>query len=393
MKKKVVKICIDPWKNASRDKRELSACRELGLEPLVMAKGDIQDWYREDEVAGFRVLRFSTRPFGEKVPKPVSWIATIISWAWCARKLKPSVISGHDIVALTIGWLSTVGLPKQNRPALVYDSHEFELGRNAKRSKLHLFCLKYLERFLMKRCAFSIMVNDAIADEVQKIHNLKERPVVVRSTPNYWEVDSEQCSEIRRDFERAMNSPRETMLMYHGGLMRGRGIEMLLQVVEMNPNVCAVILGNGESGYVEELKTLAGKLAVTDRVLFHPAVPIEELWKYVGASDIGMVTVPAVARSYYFMLPNKFFENIQSEVPVICSDFPAIAPIVNSYDIGLACDPTDINQINNCVEKMRTDKALYNQCKENTKRAKYELCWEKEKTALKEAYREVIEQC
>lgn len=390
MEKTVLKICIFPWQNASRDKRELSACRELGLTPLVMAKGEEGDWYREDEVSGFRVLRFSTRPLGTKIPAPINWVATMVCWAHCARKLQPAVISGHDIVALTIGWMSTVGTPKSRKPRLVYDSHEFELGRNEKRSKLQLFFLKQLEGFLMKRCAFSIMVNDAIADEVQKIHGLKQRPIVVRSTPNRWTVEPEVCREVRSRLLGAMQAPREMLLMYHGGVMKGRGVEMLLQEVQHNPQVCAVILGNGQQGYMEQLKAMAQSLGVTDRVLFHPAVPLEELWKYAGAADVGMILAPAIVANHLYSLPNKFFENIQSETPVICPSYPAMKPIVEQYGIGLTCNPEDLEDIDRCVEKMRTDRDFYAQCKENLKKAKEDLCWEREKVVLQEAYRRAM---
>ena len=386
----ILKICGSEWDNASRDKRELSACRELGLTPLVMAKGEEGDWYREDEVSGFRVLRFSTRPLGTKVPAPLNWVATMVCWAHCARKLQPAVISGHDIVALTIGWMSTVGTPKSRKPRLVYDSHELELGRNEKRSKLQLFFLKQLEGFLMKRCAFSIMVNDAIADEVQKIHGLKQRPIVVRSTPNRWTVEPEVCREVRSRLLGAMQAPREMLLMYHGGVMKGRGVEMLLQEVQHNPQVCAVILGNGQQDYMEQLKAMAESLGVTDRVLFHPAVPLEELWKYAGAADVGMILAPAIVANHLYSLPNKFFENIQSETPVICPSYPAMRPIVEQYGIGLTCDPTDLEDIDRCVEKMRTDRDFYAQCKENLKKAKENLCWEKEKKVLMDAYKTVV---
>ena len=391
MNNRILKICYTPWCNASRDKRELSACRELGLEPLVMTEGEDGDWYREDTVDGFPVLRFSTRPLGKIARFRINRFACVFTWAWCARRLEPMMISGHNIRGLFIGWLSTVGLPKEKKPKLVYDSHEFELGRNRKRSKLELFFVKHLERFLMKRCAFSIMVNDAIADEVQKIHGLKQRPIVVRSTPNRWTVAPEVCREVRSQLLGAMQAPREMLLMYHGGVMKGRGVEMLLQEVQHNPQVCAVILGNGQQDYMEQLKAMAESLGVTDRALFHPAVPLEVLWKYVGAADVGMVTVPAVARSYYYMLPNKFFENIQSETPVICSNFPAVAPIVEQYGIGLTCDPTDLEDIDRCVETMRTDRDFYAQCRENLKKAKEDLCWEREKQGLMDAYRNAVQ--
>ena len=61
-------------------------------------------------------------------------------------------------------------------------------------------------------------------------------------------------------------------------------------------------------------------------------------------------------------------------------------PIVDQYGIGLTCDPTDLEEVNQCVEKMRTDKAFYAHCKENLKKAKEDLCWEKEKEILMDAY-------
>ena len=390
MGNRVLKICYTPWQNESRDKRELSVCRELGLEPLVMTEGNAHDWYREDTVSGFPVLRFSTMPLGKIARFRINRFVSVFTWAWCARKLKPAIISGHNIRSLFIGWLSTIGIPKAKKPKLVYDSHEFELGRNEKRSKLHLFCLKHLERFLMKRCAFSIMVNDSIADEVQKIHKLKERPIVVRSTPNRWTVDSEVCRNTRQILLEAMRSPRDMLLMYHGGVMRGRGVEILLQEVQHNPAVCAVILGNGEQDYLNALKARAEALDVADRVLFHPAVPLEELWKYVGAADVGMILAPAIVANHLYSLPNKFFENIQSETPVICPCYPAMKPIVDQYGIGLTCDPASLEDIDRCVEIMRTDKTFYAQCKENLKKAKEDLCWEKEKSVLTEAYRNVM---
>ena len=82
---------------------------------------------------------------------------------------------------------------------LIYDSHEFELGRNVKRRKAALTLVKWWEGFLMKRCVFSIMVNDTIADEVMRIHNLKNRPIVIRSTPNLWNIDNDECLRTRTE--------------------------------------------------------------------------------------------------------------------------------------------------------------------------------------------------
>lgn len=169
--------------------------------------------------------------------------------------------------------------------------------------------------------------------------------------------------------------------------MRGRGIETLLRVTAVNPNIGTVILGNGEEGYLRELMQLAEELQVRHRILFKPAVPLDELWKYVGAADVGMILSPAITKNHFYSLPNKFFENIQSLTPIICPNYPAMQPIVEQYGIGLAIDISQDSEIDKAMERMRTDSDFYRKCETNLKIAKEKLCWQKEMVVLQKAYK------
>lgn len=193
----ILKIRIGEWKNESRDYRELSVCKELGAEVKVIAKGsEYGGNITIDHVAGLEVHRLSSRPF-RYLPVLSNRILAIFMWAAYVRKMHPDIISGHDLGGLTIGWLSGLFLRYSRKPRLVYDSHEFEAGRNAKRSRLQTKIIIYWERFMIKRSAFMIVVNESIADEVVKLHKLQERPIVVRNIPPKWDVDREVCAEIR----------------------------------------------------------------------------------------------------------------------------------------------------------------------------------------------------
>ena len=105
---------------------------------------------------------------------------------------------------------------------------------------------------------------------------------------------------------------------------------------------------------MNSLKRQAQELKVGDRILFHTAVPIEELRNYVGAVDLGIFTAPSDVKSYYYSLPNKFFENIQSEIPIIFPNYPSVKQIVDIYQIGMTCNAEDLNEV-----KQRK-KAIYN---------------------------------
>lgn len=390
--KRVLKICCNFWVNASHDKRELSVCRELGMETLVMAKGRPGDSFRETEVDGYPVYCFSTRPLGEsRWLNPLNRCLSLWIWGRKARKFRADVISGHDLPGLFVGYLSNLG--SRHKAKLVYDSHEFEIGRAVKRSRAAIWGITRLERFLIKRSAFSIMVNNSIADEVQKIHRLKERPVVARNVPPYWELDPEETARVRRELLSALHMPEDGFLvMFHGGLQPNRGIEDLLRASAMTPGIGTVVLGNApDPAYAESLRALAGELGIQDRVLFHPAVPLETLRSYVGAADAGCsLFIGTKYRSYYFSLPNKFFESIQSATPLIASDLPEQRRIIQEYNIGLLVEPEKPEEIAEAIRRMRDDREFYAACKENMKRAKRELCWEKEKEALKEAYRRIM---
>lgn len=64
---------------ASRDKRELSVCQELGKDVVVLAKGNIKDKGRINGVDGFEVRRYSTRPLGLNISNPINRMISLFT--------------------------------------------------------------------------------------------------------------------------------------------------------------------------------------------------------------------------------------------------------------------------------------------------------------------------
>ena len=156
------------------------------------------------------------------------------------------------------------------------------------------------------------------------------------------------------------------------------------------PSAALILMGNSDDEYRRTLEEIAAKCGAAERLRFLPPVPVNEIWKYAGAMDVGIMPIENLCLSYYYTLPNKFFENVQSLTPVICSDLPEMHRLVDEYGIGLICEPENVDDLAQCLERMRTDRAFYNSCKQNLLRAKRELCWEREKTVLLDAYRKYL---
>lgn len=384
--RKFVKLVPIEFINQTRDYRELKAVCEIdNINIIVVAKGDKNNIIKQNF---YDLHTLTTRPL-KFVPVKVNRVISFFLWARYIRNLKADIISCHDIICLTIGYIST--LVCTHKPKLVYDSHEFELGRNAKRNNLVILFLKYIERFLIKKCAFSIMVNDTIADAVQKLHKLKERPLVVRNMQDYLEVDEIVVRQQRERYNGVFHFKEDDFLvLYHGAIMNGRGIENIIKAIADTQGVKCIILGFGEYACIQKLKKMIAANHLEGIIVFHDAVSQDELWKYVGAVDAGIIMIDNICLSYYYSLPNKFFQNIQAHTPIIGSDFPEIKRMIEKYNIGLVCKTDDPEVLRKAIMRLRDDRRLYNNFKENLKKASKELCWENEKKILIDAYKAVL---
>jgi len=403
---RLLKICFGDIRRESRDLRELSAAKEAGYEVVVLSFGG-SDNGMVDSVLGFevhghavslglpripqipvlgRVLLFIFSSFRSALLRSSLVCAIIRARAICS--FQADVLSCHDLPILMIGYLSTFFVKRRVKPLLVYDAHEYEIGRNTERGKLKKYFVMHQERYLMRRCAFSIAVNDSIADQMQRVHRLQKRPVVVRSTPNNWEISEQVIATRRNELGQLANASSDAFfLMYHGAIVTNRGIDVLIKTVAQNPLLVGFIMGYALSEDDEkELRRLSDELVVQERIIFLPSVPQTRIWEFVGAMDVGFVMIQNTCESYYLCLPNKFFECVQSLTPILASNFPEMKSLIDNYGIGLTCTPKNISAINACIEKMRTDKTFYAQCKENLKQAKSDLCWENEKIKMIGAY-------
>ena len=389
---RLLKIVPLEWGRHSRNIRELNAYKELGVDVVVIDKGKLGVFFKKRLADGFPIYDITTRPLGSKAPVLLNRYLSVLVWAYYVRKLKPDVIDGHNLMALQIGYLPYILTPKKKRPKFIYDSHEFELALVAHHGEKKARKVAKLEKYFMQRVAFSTMICDGIADEVQRIHSLNERPVVIRSTPDYWALDRAIVDKIRNEYQERLHISEDAFIVeYHGYIQEYRGLEEILEAIALVKDVYLVIIGDAQrDSYEKSIERKIVSLDISDRILRYHAMPLEKLKNYLAAVDCGLVMNNGDNPNYYFALPNKFFENIQAMNPVICSDLPEMAHIVNKYDIGILVPYGQPKEIAEAINKMRIDKEQYIRFKQNIIKAKEDLCWENEKKILKETFKEKI---
>lgn len=382
----VLKVCCGVWEKASRDKRELSACRELGYNVCVLSKGDSKDCGKKIQTEGFDNYVYSTQPLKHIKSSVINRGVALWMWARFVKKLNPAIVSGHDIagvlVAILARWLGYRG-------KIIYDSHEFELGRFQRGIAMPSWMVKFIEQMAIKNSEFVIVVNESIKNELLKIYRLDTPIIVVRSTPENWDINGKICEQKRLELLSLFPEGNDIqyIFMFHGLLGRGNGIEHIIPIVSKIDKVGLVLMGNKPSDeFFEELMDLSNQYGISDRIRQIDAVPYEDIWKYVGAVDFEFMLVDAASKSYYYSLPNKLFESIQSLTPIVSSPLPEMRNIVEKYDIGLVCNSHEIDENVMKIQGVMPGTDGYGRMKSNLIKAKEDLCWENEKDILQTYY-------
>ena len=133
---------------------------------------------------------------------------------------------------------------------------------------------------------------------------------------------------------------------------------------------------------------LRDSLSLGNRVEFMGRIPFGELSAYTRQAALGISLEENIGLNYYYALPNKLFDYIQAQIPVLVSDLPEMRRIVNEYAIGQVVRDRKPEFLARQVKEMMSSEAQRKKWKKNLHRAAAELCWENEVDKLRDVYRE-----
>ncbi|WP_397447428.1 glycosyltransferase [Polaribacter sp. R77954] len=279
---------------------------------------------------------------------------------------KKNILLSNDLDTLLPNFL----ISKLQRKKLVYDSHELfpevpELIHKPVVKKTWVS----LEKFILPKLKNCYTVCKSIADfydEKYLTHFkvIKNYPHLTNTQKGVFPFDKNQ----------------KKIILYQGAINVGRGLELMIETMQLLPNCYFVIVGKGDID--KKLKQLVTSKNINN-VKFLGKLTPETLLKITPHADLGISLEEDLGLNYKFALPNKIFDYIQAEVPIIISDLPEMKHIVLEYGVGE-------------IVKNRTPENLANQIKEllekdflhQLKKAKKALIWEHQEKKLLSIFKE-----
>lgn len=362
--------------HASRAIKEMKSVVDFGLADKVFMASVGGDGNCEVKNLGDKIVIWNVPLKTKKFPKNLlCQIIKYIEWTTKIflkfRKSWVASVHCHDLSSLPVGMLFKIF----KNSKLIYTPHELETERN------QLFGIrkrlaKITEYILINHLDGIIAVNDSIAKWYQAEYSLK-KVYVIRNIPCHCNIKNSPSNILKEKFNIKKD---EILFIYQGALVNGRGIEMILDTfIKSDRKNHVVFMGSGI--LYKMVKDYESKFL---NIHLHPAVDSQSIFQYTSSADIGIHLIKNTCLNHYYCLPNKLFEYLISGLPIIVSNFPEMAKLVDINNCGWKIEPASaplLYLINNLSPKDIEEK------RSNALKCRDNYDWHKEERAILEMYK------
>jgi glycosyltransferase involved in cell wall biosynthesis len=279
--------------------------------------------------------------YGKRLPRNIfgwgmNYLAIAANMLRVVRRIRPDVIQAEDADALPLAWLAS----RLFGCRLVYDAKELRIDSgNGVPQRLG----KYVEGLFVRRAGIVIAANHIRADYMKQYYSLKSTPVVIRNQP--LQSKPVHASDRLPNFLNQQNILATKVVLYQGGIIPGRGLDILVKAMTLVPKNVALVFLGGESPYRALLQAEVQRLHLEARVAFMDFVPPGELLDVIAAADLGVVLYQKANLNNYMCASTKQYEYVSAGVPVLMPDFPHLVEFLEKYDTGVSCDSSDHHSI------------------------------------------------
>ena len=377
-------VRLDP-----RVMREATALRDAGFAVTILDFEEDLTRPAEEDLGGIHVKHFVKPnwllPARSRVGHLLKSTQKLVYTTIQLIRMPADIYHAHDDNALAACYIAA----RWHRKLLIFDAHEFPLNSliDKRRSWLSALFINLFTR-MIRNCAGIITVSSPIAQEICHLYHITQVSLI-RNLPVYQALP--KSDRLRQHLGL---SPGVKVALFQGNIDPNRGLDKLVHTAKfLDRDIVIVIMGKGIGVTLSELEALAESEGVTDRIRIIPPVPYEELLNWTASADIGLiVSSPDYSLNVRMSLPNKLFEYLMAGLPVLSSQLPAIAEVINTYDVGQIVSSLVPAEIAAAINAMLEDQAALERMHRNAlEAAQHELSWEKEQRKLLRLYYDLLE--
>ncbi len=235
-----------------------------------------------------------------------------------------------------------------------------------------------IEKYIFPKLKNVYTVNNSIASIYNEKYNVK-----VNIVKNIAPILKNKTIDIA--LSNKIKGNQKMLILQGAGINVDRGAEEAVEMMQYLENTILYIIGSGD--VFETLKSLVNTLDLKNKVFIKDKMPYSELMEYTKIADLGLSLDKGTSLNYEYSLPNKVFDYIQAEIPLLVSNRKEIAELVTKNKIGLVIESHNPQGLANKVKEMFENIRQYEIWKENLSTISSEYCWENESLKLKTIFK------
>ncbi|MBF2097686.1 MAG: glycosyltransferase [Gloeomargaritaceae cyanobacterium C42_A2020_066] len=281
-----------------------------------------------------RTLRQLTRPAGQ--PLPLDWTAWAFSRIWrslarAAATEPADLYIGHNLPALpAVAWAA-----RHHGTAFGFDAEDDHVGElePTPKNALEIDLRRRLEHTLLPQAHHLTAASPGIADAYAQRYGLQMQSIL-----NVF-PRSEGPAELTFPNPNAPPS----LYWFSQTIGPGRGLEAIVTAMgQMSTPVHLYLRGLPAQGYEAQLRGLAQRIGVGERVHVLEPAPPGEMVRLAAQYDLGLSLELTTPPNRAICLTNKIFAYLLAGRPVVLSRTPAQDALAN--DLGEAATSVDLNR-------------------------------------------------
>ncbi|NIK56818.1 glycosyltransferase [Kribbella shirazensis] len=301
-------------------------------------------------------------------------------------RLLIEVIHVHDVFMLGIAARAAHRAALDGRTIkIIYDAHEYIPGVPVVAPR-RVAAYSDLEREFIRDADRVITVSEPLAHWLQRDHKLAGLPAVVLNAP----VEPPEDADVKGLRDLLQLSEGIPLLVYGGGVNRARGVGTAVEALPQLPDVHLAIVARPNS-VTAELQARAAELGVSDRVHLAPFVAAEVVPLYLRSASIGLSPL-LHAPNHDIAVTNKFCEYIAAGLPIITSDTPAQADLVNELDLGAVYTAGDVDGLVQAVLTVLADRDRIAKRIAADPELLHRFSWAAQAEVIRSVYADILEQ-
>lgn len=294
--------------------------------------------------------------------KPLKRIFSTIKFMKCAvkslKKIRPDIIYTTNIDLLFISYIYS--LRHKFKVETIYeiaDIHYLLIDKNRNKIKnLVGLSLKYIEKSLCKKIKYLVVTSDEYYNKYFSSFINEDKKIFIPNIPDISNFQGYRQKEGGK-----------FTIGFIGAIRFEEQLKMLIDIAE-NLDFNVILAGLDVKG--EITRYCADKTFVKMTGKYNYKNDIASLY---GLCDCIFSVYDSDLNNVKMALPNKLYEAIYCELPIIVAKDTYLSTIVNDLGVGISVNCKDINSLKKALTDLYNDKAFYSKIRENCKIAKNDI--------------------